>query len=298
MPDNNGIQIKQQGQLPLPPNVNGPAKMAYVLPGLKNASLLSLGQFMDSGCWALVNKYLLNIYKDSQLVLQGVRNWNDGLWDVKLQKHKLARQSVNVLIHINKTKTQLADYLHACLFSPCPSTLQKAIRKNFLITWPGIDKINFHTYAAKKIPTIKGHMIQERKNLRSTKIQVFQPENDSDYFPTKENSTKTLFSKLLPYTPKELAYGDLTGRFPFKSSRGNEYIYIVYDYDSNAILAEAIPNRQAKTITDAWNKIYKRLTKNGPSFNHFILDNEISEDLKKSFEKYDITFQCVPSHIH
>ena len=223
-------------------------------------------------------------------MVQGVRNWNDGLWDVKLPTKKIMQQTVNALIHINKTKSQLADYLHACLFSPYPSTLQEAIQKNFLITWPGIDKINFNKYAANKIPTIKGHMIQERKNLRSTKIQSPNTEDDSDYFPKKESSTKLLFSKLLPYTPKELAYGDLTGRFPFKSSRGNEYIYIVYDYDSNAILAEAIPNRQAKTITEAWTKIYNRLTKNGPSFNHFILDNEISEDLKKSFEKYDISF--------
>ena len=64
MPDNNGIQIKHQGQLPLPPELMGQATLAYVLPGLKNYSLLSLGQFMDSGCWELVNKRVLNIYKD------------------------------------------------------------------------------------------------------------------------------------------------------------------------------------------------------------------------------------------
>ena len=29
-------------------------------------------------------------------------------------------------------------------------------------------------------------------------------------------------------------------------------MYIVYDYDSNAFLAEPILNRQAKTITEAW----------------------------------------------
>ena len=47
------------------------------------------------------------------------------------------------------------------------------------------------------------------------------------------------------------AQTDLTGRFPVKSTRGSEYIFIMYDYDSNAILATTLKNRSAKTITDA-----------------------------------------------
>ena len=266
MPDNNGIHITKQGNIPLPSMIKGPATMAYVLPGLKNASLLSLGQFMNSGCWALVNSHLLNIYKDSTLVVQGRRNWKDGLWDVKLLRKQPSTKEllhyVNAFIQVNKTKSQLANYLHACLFSPCTSTLQKAIQKNFLLTWPGIDKINFQTLVGNSIATAKGHMAQERKNLRSTKPEDVDQKELMDYFPEKEKLSKILFSKVLPYTPKELAYGDLTDRFPFRSSRGNEYIYVVYDYDSNAILVEPIQNRQAKTITEAWEKIYKRLTKN------------------------------------
>ena len=134
MPDNNGIQIKRQGKLPLPIDIVGPANTAYVLPGLKNSSLLSLGQFMDSGCWALVNSQVLNIYKDRKLVLQGLRNWTDGLWDVSLKRNKKhpfqhLKQSINALINTNKTKAQLANYLHACLFSLCQSTLQKSNSK-------------------------------------------------------------------------------------------------------------------------------------------------------------------------
>ena len=37
-----------------------------------------------SGCWALVNKYWMNIDKDKYRVLQGLRNWRDGLWDIEL----------------------------------------------------------------------------------------------------------------------------------------------------------------------------------------------------------------------
>jgi hypothetical protein len=37
-----------------------------------------------------------------------------------------------------------------------------------------------------------------------------------------------------------LIYTDKTGRFPVASSKGNKYIMILYDYDSNAILAQSI----------------------------------------------------------
>ena len=38
-------------------------------------------------------------------------------------------------------------------------------------------------------------------------------------------------------TSQGLSYMDLTGRFPYKSSKGNEYILVEYSYDINAILA-------------------------------------------------------------
>ena len=38
---------------------------------------------------------------------------------------------------------------------------------------------------------------------------------------------------------------DLTGRIPCKSFKGNEYILIAYHVDSNAILGQAIKNKQA-----------------------------------------------------
>ena len=38
-------------------------------------------------------------------------------------------------------------------------------------------------------------------------------------------------------------FSDLTGASPQKSSRGNLYAKVVYDFDSNAILAEPITNR-------------------------------------------------------
>ena len=47
-------------------------------------------------------------------------------------------------------------------------------------------------------------------------------------------------------------YTYLTGRFPHQSSQGNKYVFAAYNYDGNAILTKATPNREADTIIDAW----------------------------------------------
>ena len=39
-----------------------------------------------------------------------------------------------------------------------------------------------------------------------------------------------------------VAYGDLTGKFPYRSTRGNQYILVGYNYDANHILAFSIKN--------------------------------------------------------
>ena len=47
-------------------------------------------------------------------------------------------------------------------------------------------------------------------------------------------------------------YSDQTGKFIIKSSLGNSYIFILYDYDSKSILSITIKNIQAKSIAGAW----------------------------------------------
>ena len=49
-----------------------------------------------------------------------------------------------------------------------------AIRKVNLITWPGIDQLEFNKILETTIATELGHLNQERENLRSTKIKKFE----------------------------------------------------------------------------------------------------------------------------
>ena len=141
-------------------------------------------------------------------------------------------------------------------------------------------------------------MDQVRSNLQSTKQKKVTKTDyllDKNKVPTKSFET---ILQIISFTPKEFAYGDLTGAFPFKSSRGNKYLYIIYDSDSNAILVHPLPSRQAAVITKAWETLYQRLTKHGHTMTNFILDNEFSHDLKNAFTKYKVDYQFVPPQMH
>ena len=81
------------------------------------------------------------------------------------------------------------------------------------------------------------------------------------------------------------AYSDQTGKFPHLSARGNQYIFVYYDYDSNAILVEALPTCTAGSLTKAWTTCFNKVQYHGYASHLHILDNECSEDMKKAFRK-------------
>ena len=301
LPDGSLLQVREKGTIPLSPIVPVAAGEASIVPNLRSASLLSVGQFTDFGCTAELSYRYALIKKAQQIILRGYRNFKDGLWDVRLPTHApmCPSPSINAIIKLDPHKSELADFLHGTLFSPCPSTLSRAIRNKHFLTWPGIDKIAFGRYVKDNIATKKGHFNQERKNLRST-ASAFHTESAPCFFPSSVATPKTYtaLSSLVTCHAPTKAFGDLTGQFPFKSSRGNTYIYLLYDYDSNAILVEAVPNRQAQTLAKAWEKLTNRLRQCGHSYTHFVLDNELSADLKQAFKKYNISHECVPPNIH
>ena len=186
----------------------------------------------------------------------------------------------------------LVNYIVACLFSPSKSTLLQAVHNGNLITWPAMTVENVNKYYEEKIYTGKGHLNQERKNLRSTRAeqQPLTPEQQfllrNDYFPHDEQltlPTNDHMCLLMPFKSKDTGFFDLTGRFPYPSSQGNQYIMIMYSYDHNAILAEPTKSRQSGELKKAFLKLYSRLADAGAAPNMYICDNECSADLKQAF---------------
>ena len=136
------------------------------------------------------------------------------------------------------------------------------------------------------------------KRERTCSKKKLSDETD-DFFPTPEQQKTYQYAcQIVTARPKETTYADLTGRFPYASARGNEYIFVMYDFDSNLIQGEPIKNRQAKTIVDAWEKLHNNLTMHGHPTKTIILDNECSKELKYALTKHRKTFKLTPPNMH
>jgi hypothetical protein len=200
--------------------------------------------------------------------------------------------------------SELVAFAHAAMFSPALSTLHAALDKGHLTNFPGLTTETLQKYPPRSIPMIKGHLKQTRQNQRSTKtlqptvIPFASTSTNDAYPPSDEPNTKThqCFASIMETIGQ--IYSDQTGRFPLPSSNGNKYLLIVYDHDSNAILAEPLRTRTSASIVHAYETIHTRLSNASfrPSLQR--LDNECSEQFKNLLRKKGIDIQLVPPGSH
>ena len=308
LPDNSTSKCNQAGYIPLHHHLSKNAQTGYIVPNLKNTTLISAGQLCDDDCIVTFDKKQAYVHKHNNLVLTGKRNNTDGLWDIQLPSVKIpvskptpqppidrtttTKQTINAIIRKDSTKKYLANYLYKCCFSPALTTFKKAIANGNFLTWPGLHEKTIQQYLTETPATAKGHLDQEQKSLQSTKSS-----SDHDSFPSsdtpniKKHETHTT---LLKHT----AFCDPTGKYPYKSTRGNQYVFVTYDYDSNYIKVTPTKSRQAKELTMAWEEHHNTFAQAGIAPSHYIFDNEFSTNLKKALTKYNVTYEKVPPHIH
>ena len=131
-------------------------------------------------------------------ILSGPRNLKDGIWDLhspstsNSASNQSTLRQANAIIRKDKSKTELAQYLHAAAGYPFLSTFIQEIKKGNFPSWPGIESILLKKYLPKSIATAKGHLDQERKNLQSTRPQIKLDDSDSDHFPKQDKLNKKL----------------------------------------------------------------------------------------------------------
>jgi hypothetical protein len=93
-------------------------------------------------------------------------------------------------------------------------------------------------------------------------------------------------------------YTDQTGKFPILSSRDNKYLFVLYNYDSNAIMAEPIKPRTQGELTRAYKKLFDQLEKRGLRPQVQLLDNECSQSMKDLMAELNLQWQLTPAGIH
>ena len=155
---------------------------------------------------------------------------------------------------------ELVRYLHACAGFPTKPSWIKAIKNRQYASWPGLTINAVAKHFPKSEETMKGHGRKTNSGLRSTKAQA---ENEPEFEDVKNatmNQTHSLTKQNelvlmvfdLSDEAQQLMYTDQTGKFPKKSSKGNHYIMVLIEIDSNAILVEAMKNRTAGEVIRAY----------------------------------------------
>ena len=113
------------------------------------------------------------------------------------------------------------------------------------------------------------------KNIRST--QSRQTKLTEPEVKKLEQPTHLLFASIETICR---LYTDQNGLFPFTSGSGHKYIFILYAYDANAILAEPINILMGTDILRAYTKMHTYLTKRGFKPRTHWLDNEAAQIMR------------------
>ena len=94
-------------------------------------------------------------------------------------------------------------------------------------------------------------MRMQQKNRQSTKPKITTDlplSTPLDLGPLQETDNVRMYNLFVTIATSfdiRKSYSDQIGKFPHQSTRGNQYVMILYDYDSNLILSNPINTRQA-----------------------------------------------------
>ena len=297
------------------------ARRVHIVPELQSRSLLSIAQLCDADCKATFTRSDVHIHHNGTCILSGQRDPATQLWHVNVPTRPSpvslppgippACNECNKTIGLPKVADMVA-FAHASLFSPTLSTLAKALQSNFLTNFPGltIDTLCRHPPQSKAM--IMGHLNQTCQGLCSTRttlqnnnIADIEPtetdddEENHDAFPNSKHPNDQMhacYASTMEITGQ--VYSDQTGRFVAPSDRGNQYLFVMYNYNSNSIHAEPIKNCTATSILAAYKTVHQCLCTAGLKPKLQRLDNKCSQILKDYMIDQGVHYQLVSPHVH
>jgi hypothetical protein len=184
-------------------------------------------------------------------------------------------------------------YLHAACFSPVKGTWRSAIEAGNVAGWPALSPEKMRKYLHKSDANVKGHINQQRQNTRSTHQQ--DPYEAPNTAPEDISKNGFVYATIVE---SGKLHNDLTGHFPTTYAKGNKYVLVLCDYDTNKKLTEPMKNRVDEEMVRAYNKLIQELIDNGFKPRLQRLYNECSQALRSLLDQHDIQFQLAPPHIH
>jgi hypothetical protein len=278
-------------------------------------SLMSVGKTADDGTISIFTKDGVTVHKEQDVlitckgvpILIGVRDEHGryripliqqkGQWQPRKPRMRInaALQKANSVYDLPSIE-QAIKWMHAVCGYPVKSTWSKAVKAGNFTGWPLLNEKNIQKYYPETDETDKGHMTQTRKNVRSTKTKP-KPFEEANNIPLRGKKVHDIYTKV--YDARETIFSDQTGKFPTRSQRGNKYIMVMVEIDSNAILVEPMNSKKDTEMIRAYDALILRLKRAGIVPKKHVLDNEVSEAMKNHIRD-DLKFamELVPPGCH
>jgi len=282
-----------------------------------------------ANCTVVLDKFGFKVIDPNHQVLcKGIKGEFDKLWFMpsEIQTPTVCFASANIFVK-DEPNAVFVAYQSACFLNPPDSTFENAVRKGYLGNLPRLTGNMIRKNRPNSIGTALGHLNRLRQNIRSTKplpapdklkkkdkkilniysntdtnTSISNPNivKDSDGEQDEEEMvTKTCqMSDLSPEERKALSiYFDATGRFPFQSEEGYEYMLVsVY---KNYIHVEPMVDRTGSSYVTAYRSTINFFKSKGHNLSIARLDNETSillETFFKNEAKINYSFIAVGCH--
>ena len=266
-----------------------------------HTSLLSISELCNAGCTATFTSTDVIITYNRQSILTGSKDPTSTLWHLPISGYipTLSMPSVNTVQGIT-SDAAFVRFVHATFGSPALSTFHKAIRRNYLGSFPRLTLNVALAHPVRFTATAQGHLDQTRQGQQSsvTPILIFDVDSDVED-ETKENTDAPVhsnhaFTKVIPMST--VAHSDLTGRFPITSFTGNQYVLVTVT--NSYIHVEPMKTRHHTDYIAAYKKTINFFGLLGQKILFQRLDNETSAPLETFARNNAITIEYCPPHQH
>ena len=234
--------------------------------------------------------------------------------------------------HTVRNKANSIKFAHQSFCSPRLATFLKAIRRGFLKGCPNLSAEGVTRYLNPSPASSKGHMKRPHQGIRSTRPHVVPrpsmqqvPQIHAPVYPEYEDASSSYESDGSAPRPQNtnlieddvssqdsnifcfgafadkhtgVIYSDSTGTFPYMSLEGNVCFFVVYHYESNAILGLPIKNMEDSTIFEAYKKQFEFLKSRGFEIKLNVMDNQATRQIKRFLTTQECDLLLVEPHNH
>ena len=271
-------------------------------------SLVSTAEFCNQGCTATLTATSLTIVHDATgtIVAHSTKDKSDRLWPAFQHNDTPLPSPVtaNLLVR-HEINADFVAYFHATMGSPPDSSMERALRAGYFSNVDRITAKMFRDNQPNSVATAKGHLDQSRKGIQSTTKtrtarrgppssppQALDVHDDCDLGP--EQAKDAIVFQVRQVNENS---SDLTGRFPYISRQGFQYMLIsIY---RGYIHVELMKDRSAAEYVRAFRLTYFFFHSKSHKPEYQSLDNETSTAIETFLrDEANVKLTYVPADTH